>query len=162
MDTGELTFWSVDIDGGKLKFHSITHMSLAPDLNTLCYVSENGRRVLRFDVADQRQLSDFLLLADDDPRGTFGLDHLPDGRLLMATGSGASMFSADGKELKRYDVDERRGWSRLRLARDGASFFLNNFLDGTIEKRDVESGRLLGTHNIGQKHALCGLDECPH
>ncbi len=161
LDTGELVFWPADIDGGKHRFHCITHMSLTPDEQVLCYVSENGRRVLRFNVVTEQQLDDMLVLADDDPRGTFGLDHLPDGRLLMATGIGASLFSADGMEIRRYDVDERRGWSRLKLARDSTSFFLNNFLDGTIEKRSVESGELLATHGIGQKHALCGLDQCP-
>ena len=161
LDTGELHFWSVDNDGGKLRFHCITHMSLTPDENIMCYVSENGRRVLRFDLQREQQLTDLLVLADDDPRGTFGIDHLADGRMLMATGSGASLFAADGSELKRYDIDQRRGWSRLKLARDGTSFFLNNFLDGTIEKRDVESGQLLVTHNTGLRHALCGLDECP-
>ncbi len=161
VETGVLQTWPVAIDGGKLKFHCITHMSLTPDQQVLCYVSENGRRVLRFDVGRQRQLEDFLVLPADDPRGTFGIDHLPDGRMLMATGSGASLFDADGSELHRYDVPKRRGWSRLRLSLDGASFFLNNFLDGTIQRRSLASGELLASHNIGQAHALCGLDECP-
>ena len=159
--SGELTLWPAAVDGGKLGFHCVSHISLDPSQRMLRYVSENGRRVMQFDVVAGRQLDDFLVLDEDDERGTFGLDHLADGRLLMATGNGVSLFSGAGRELHRYDVTDRRGWSRVTVSRDQGSFFLNNFLDGTIEQRNVADGIVLRSHNIGKKNALCGIDQYP-
>jgi hypothetical protein len=151
----------VDIDGGKFRFHGVTHMTLAPDGRTLIYVSETGRRVMRYDLEARRQCSDFLVLAADDPRGTYGLACTPDGRILMATGTGAVMFGADGTVLKTYDIPERRGWSRLQLSQQRGSFWLSNFFEGLLQQRDIESGELLREHDIGRKFSLCGLAEVP-
>lgn len=150
---------AVDIDGGKFRFHAVTHMTLAPDGHTLLYVSETGRRVMRYDLASRRQLDDLLVLAADDPRGTYGLACTPDGRVLMATGSGAAMFAADGSLIRSYDIPERRGWSRLQLSLDPTRFWLSNFFEGVLQQRDVESGELIREHDIGRKYSLCGLAE---
>jgi hypothetical protein len=102
-----------------------------------------------------------LVLAADDPRGTYGLACTPDGRVLMATGSGAAMFAADGSLIRSYDIPERRGWSRLQLSRDPTRFWLSNFFEGILQQRDVESGELIREHDIGRKYSLCGLAEVP-
>ena len=152
---------NVEIDGGKFRFHAVTHMTLAADGQTLIYVSETGRRVMRYDLAARRQLDDLLVLGADDPRGTYGLACTPDGRVLMATGNGAAMFAADGSQLKTYDIPERRGWSRLQLSQDPTRFWLSNFFEGILQQRDVETGALLREHDIGRKFSLCGLVEVP-
>lgn len=152
---------AVDIDGGKFRFHAVTHMTLAPDGQTLLYVSETGRRVMRYDLARRRQLEDFLVFGAEDPRGTYGLGCLPDGRVLMATGMGAAMFAADGSVLKTYDIPERRGWSRLQVSQDAGRFWLSNFFEGILQQRDIETGVLLREHDIGRKYSLCGLAEVP-
>lgn len=151
----------MDIDGGKFRFHAVTHMTLGPDGHTLIYVSETGRRVMRYDLAARRQLEDFLVLDAEDPRGTYGLGCLPDGRVLMATGMGAAMFAADGSLLKTYDIPERRGWSRLQLSQDPGRFWLSNFFEGILQQRDIETGELLREHDIRRKYSLCGLAEVP-
>lgn len=158
---GKLDWHDVAIDGGKLRFHCVTHMSLHPDGDTVFYVSENGRRVLRYSLSQRIQLEDFMRLEADDPRGTFGLDHLPDGRLLLATGTGAELYGENGEQIRTYPIPQRRGWSRLKLAPDAERFFLNNFLDGTIEERRVADGELIRTFDIGSKHSLCGIDQMP-
>lgn len=150
---------AVQIDGGKFRFHAVTHMTLAPDGNTLIYVSETGRRVMRFDLARREQLPDLLRFEDEDPRGTYGLAATPDGRVLMATGMGAAMFSAAGECLKTYDIPERKGWSRLQLSADPTRFWLSNFFEGILQQRDVETGALLREHDIRRRYSLCGLAE---
>jgi len=160
-DAGSALPLAVDIDGGKFRFHAVTHMTLAADGRTLLYVSETGRRVMRYDLAQRQQLPDLLVLAADDPRGTYGLACTPDGRVLMATGSGAAMFAADGSLIRSYDIPERRGWSRLQLSRDPTRFWLSNFFEGILQQRDVESGELIREHDIGRKYSLCGLAEVP-
>jgi hypothetical protein len=160
-DVGTALPLAVDIDGGKFRFHAVTHMALAPDGRTLVYVSETGRRVMRYDLAAQRQLDDLIVLGADDPRGTYGLACTPDGRVLMATGSGAAMFAADGSLIRAYDVPERRGWSRLQLSQDPTRFWLSNFFEGILQQRDVDTGALIREHDIGRKYSLCGLAEVP-
>lgn len=159
--TDELISWAVQFDGGKLAFHRVSFLALDPLGKQLLYTSENGRRVLRFDLLTQQQREDFLVLADTDPRGTFGLDQLPDGRVLMATGIGASLFSDRGGEVLRYPIDERRGWSRVKLSSDNQFFFVNNFLDGIIEYRRIDTGKLVRKHNIEQRNSLCGIVQYP-
>ena len=152
---------AVEIDGGKFRFHAVTHMTLAPDGYTLIYVSETGRRVMRYDLAARRQLADFLLFGAEDPRGTYGLGCLSDGRVLMATGMGAAMFSADGSLLKTYEIPERRGWSRLQVSQDAGRFWLSNFFDGILQQREIETGELIRELDIRRKYSLCGLAEVP-
>lgn len=161
LSESSLDWHDVAIDGGKLRFHCVTHLSLHPDGDTVFYVSENGRRILRYSLGRRRQLEDFLRFDSDDLRGTFGLDHLPDGRLLLATGTGAELYEENGELSQAYPIPERRGWSRLKLAPDTRRFFVNNFLDGTIEERQVEDGTLIRSLNIGSKHSLCGIDQVP-
>lgn len=152
---------AVEIDGGKFRFHAVTHMTLAPDGHTLVYVSETGRRVMRYDLESRRQLDDLLVFAADDSRGTYGLACTPDGRVLMATGTGAAMFGSDGALIRTYDIPERRGWSRLQLSLDPTRFWLSNFFEGILQQRDVETGALIREHDIHRKYSLCGLAEVP-
>ncbi|MGA0018485.1 MAG: hypothetical protein ACO3IL_00665 [Steroidobacteraceae bacterium] len=151
---------AVSIDGGKFRFHGVTHMSLAADGRTLVYVSETGRRVMRFDLQRREQLDDWLCLPDDTTDGTYGLICLPDGRLLMATGMGAAMFDSAGQLIQRYDVPERKGWSRLQASAEPGKFWLSNFFDGILQQRDIETGELIREHDIARKYSLCGLAEC--
>jgi sugar lactone lactonase YvrE len=153
--------FTADIDGGKFGFHCVTHMSLGPDGRTLHYVSENGRRLMRWDIETRQQLPDLLRLDPDDPRGTFGPAVRADGRVWMATGSGAVLIGLDGRIEREISASPLRGWSRLTLALDGASFYLGNFIEGLLEKRDADSGALIMTHDIHRKYSLSGVAEYP-
>ena len=151
----------VEVDGGKFGFHCVTHLALAGDARTLHYVSEGGRRLMRYDLEARRQLPDLLCLAKDDPRGSYGPGVLADGRVLMATGNGALLLDASGRELRSDAPAIARGWSRLTLALDGRSYWLGNFLEGLLEQREVESGALLRSHDIHRRYSLSGLAEVP-
>lgn len=153
--------FAAEVDGGKFGFHCITHMSLGPDGRTLYYVSENGRRLMRWDIETHRQLPDLLRLAADDTRGTFGPAVRADGRVWMATGSGAVLISPDGRIEREIAASRPRGWSRLTLSLDGATFYLGNFIEGLLEKRDADSGELILTYDIHRKYSLSGVVEYP-
>jgi len=148
-----------DFDGGKFGFHRVTHMYVVPDGSRLIYVSENGRRVMQYDLANSKQLPDVLVLPPDDTIGTCGLALHPDGLLMMATGSGAAVFDRQGKVVRRIDVPERKGWSRLQRAKDGQSFYISNFFEGIIQRRDLQSFEVLAQHDIGRKYSLTGIAE---
>ena len=149
------------VDGGRQGFHCITHMALAPDRRTLFYVSEGGRRVMRFDLQTERQLPDFPGFTADEVRGTFGPAVLRDGKVWIATGRGAECFAPDGRLLCSVAPDIERGWSRLTLANDGASYFLGNFLAGILEERSSIDGRLLASLDIKRRYSLSGVVQVP-
>ncbi len=151
----------VEIDGGMRGFHCVTHMAFEQDGRTLRYVSEGGRRVMRYDTAADRQLDDLLRLDVDDPRGTCGIATLADDGLLMATGKGCCRFDSSGQRVLDYDVPAAPGWSRVTLAHDGRHFFLNNFFAGVVEDRRLEDGKVIRSHDISRKYSLCGLVEYP-
>ncbi|MCC5870584.1 MAG: hypothetical protein JJU27_18955 [Gammaproteobacteria bacterium] len=151
----------VEIDGGMRGFHCVTHMAFEQDGRTLRYVSEGGRRVMRYDTTSDRQLEDFLRLDDDDPRGTCGIATLADDGLLMATGKGCCRVEPSGTGLVDYEVPAAPGWSRVTLAADGEHFFLNNFFAGVVEDRRVGDGQVIRRHDIARKYSLCGLVEYP-
>ncbi len=149
------------VDGGRQGFHCITHMALAADRRTLLYVSEGGRRIMRFDLQSEQQLPDFLGFAADDLRGTFGPAVLADGKVWMATGRGAECFGPDGQPICSVAPEIERGWSRLTLANDGASFFLGNFLAGILEQRSSADGQLLTSLDIRRRYSLSGVVQVP-
>jgi sugar lactone lactonase YvrE len=158
---GRLEALAAEVDGGKFGFHCITHVALAADGRTLLYVSEAGRRLMRFDLDERRQLPDLLQFAKDDPRGTYGPAALRDGRVLLATGGGALLLSPDGVPLRSYEFGSARGWSRLTLSLDQRVFHVGNFVEGRLETRDVESGDLRHVLDIERKYCLSGVAEVP-
>lgn len=158
---GEIAALEAEVDGGRFGFHCITHFALAPDGRTLLYVSEAGRRLMRYDLDARRQLPDLLRLDKDDPRGTFGPAVLADGRVLMATGGGAVMLAPDGTVLRSYEFGSARGWSRLTLSLDQRVFHVGNFVEGKLETRDVANGELRHVLDIGRRYCLSGVAEVP-
>lgn len=155
------TFYTIDIDGGRGGKHCVSNLALSPDQQTVFYVSEAGRRVLRYALPEQKQLPDFLVLSPDDPRGTYGLQVLADGRVLMATGIGCCLFDAHGNLAIKYDIPERKGWTRAKLALDGTHFFVGNFLDGLLQKRVIATGAIVQEIDVGRKGSLTSVVEVP-
>jgi sugar lactone lactonase YvrE len=156
---GAVEEFQCDFDGGKFGFHRVTHMYLTPDGRRLIYVSENGRRVMQFDLAAGRQLPDLFVLSPDEAVGTCGLALHPDGHLMMATGSGAAVFDAQGKVVRRIDVPERKGWSRLQRSKDGTTFYISNFFDGIVQRRDLATFAVVAERDIGRRYSLTGIAE---
>ncbi|MCC5870710.1 MAG: SMP-30/gluconolactonase/LRE family protein [Gammaproteobacteria bacterium] len=152
-------FFEVEYDGGRGGKHCVSNLALAPDGTTVYYVSEAGRRVLRYDMNQQQQLPDFLCLDPDEPLGTYGLGVTSDGNILMAAGVGALLFDARGELLYRYDVPAVKGWTRARLAADGKHFFLGNFLDGILQRRRIIDGEITGEMNVGYQGSLTSVVE---
>ncbi|HRE42588.1 MAG TPA: hypothetical protein PKY87_01295 [Terricaulis sp.] len=158
--SGAFEFFDVEIDGGRGGKHFVSNFALAPDGETVFYVSEAGRRVLRYHMGERRQLPDFLFIPEEEG-GTYGLDVAADGRVIMAKGIGAAIYSPEGKLIRTYEVSSDKGWTRTQLRRDESQFFISNFLDGVIEVRDVETGALINRLDIGLKGALTSVAEYP-
>ncbi len=158
-ETEMVNFHDVEIDGGRSGRHCISNLTIGPDDKTIYYVSEAGRRLCRYDTETQQQLSDFITFAKDDAMKTYGMGMLPGGEVLMACSSGAVLFSSEGEILKNYDVPFKKGWTRAKLALDGKHFYLSNFSQGLLQRRDIESGEVVSELNTGLKCSMLSLSE---
>lgn len=157
--TRTFRFHEVEIDGGRGGKHCVSNLALGADDRTVYYVSEAGRRLCRYDTETGRQLADLITFGEADAMRTYGLGLLPDGEVLMATGSGAVLLSPGGTILKRYEVPLDGGWTRAKPALDGKHFYLSNFLHGVLQRRDIASGAVVSELNTGLKCSLLSLTE---
>ncbi len=158
--SGAFEFFDVENDGGRGGKHYVSNFALAPDGETVFYVSEAGRRVLRYHMGERRQLADFLFVPEEEG-GTYGLGVANDGRVLLAQGIGAALYDPDGKLIRRYEVSSEKGWTRAQLRSGERQFFFSNFLDGVLEVRDLETGAIDARLDIGLKGALTSVAEYP-
>lgn len=145
-------------DPGKFGFHGVTSMVLAAD-KTALYISETGRRVMQYDLANDRQLEDLFVLADDEEKSTAGIALTPDGNILMATVYGVSLFSSTGDLLREYDIPKEKGWSAIRISQDGTVFFVANFFTGRLEKRSLETGEIIAATDTSLIYRLASIAE---
>ena len=157
--TGAVRFFEVEIDGGRGGRHCVSNLAVAPDGRTVYYVSEAGRRVCRYDTGTGRQLPDFVTLAGNGSMRTYGLGVLAGGEVLMACSYGAVLFGAGGDILMEYEVPLESGWTRAMPARDGRHFYLSNFSQGLLQRRDIATGEVAGELNTGLRYSMLSLSE---
>lgn len=152
-DTGLSESFDVEIDGGRGGKHYVSSLALGADGKTVFYTSEAGRRVMRYDIEARRQLEDFHRVPEADG-ATYGLDVDPRGRVLLATGVGAALMTPEGALIRRYDAEAPTGWTRAAFCADPRAFFFSNFLEGVLDRRDVETGEILASLSVGLSGSL--------
>jgi len=146
--------------GGMAGFLGLTHFALAHDGRTVYYVSETGPTVSRYDIGDDRQLTD-LYVRQDPPGMVFGLALAPDGDVLLALGSGVRRIDAGGSVVRDYALPAGRGWAIVVTAQDRRSFWAGDFFAGLLVRIAIDSGEVLASVDIGQRFALAGVAEYP-
>lgn len=151
--------FAAEHDPGKFGFHGVTNMVLVAGGNTAIYISETGKRVMQYDLERDCQLEDLFTLAADGDKSTTGLAMTPDGEILLATVTGAALFSPGGELLKDYDIPCERGWSAVRISAGGDSFFIANFFTGRLEKRHLVTGEILTAVDTGLTYRLASIAE---
>lgn len=147
-DTGAAESFDVEIDGGRGGKHYVSNLSLAADGKTVFYTSEAGRRVMRYDIEARRQLEDFHRVPEADG-ASYGVDVDQQGRVLLATGTGVQLMTPEGGLIRRYEASAPTGWTRAAFCVDQSAFFFSNFLDGVLQRRDVETGAVLASLTVG-------------
>jgi hypothetical protein len=152
-----LAHFAVDTDGGHTGWHGLTSLAFQDGGRIALYLSEGGKRVLRYDLEQRQQLED-LLRYPETGRRVYGVGTTADA-ILVAVGDGVLKLSPEGEELAYWPAEPAKGWTRVTPSLDGQTFFLNNFLEGIIERRQLCDGAVLARHDIQRKCALCGVAE---
>lgn len=161
-DGSLIEMFDCETHGGVAHFLGVTHISLVPDGKTLFYISETGNRLMRFDLAEGKQMPDFLVL-DGPPFQSmlFGFRCLADGGVLMARGTEAWRYDDKAELVRRYELPASRGWANISLSADGSQFYAADWYGGAIAKIDLASGEMVGQIETGLEKALAGVIEIP-
>lgn len=144
-------------DGGHSGFHAVS--SVALDGAVAAHLAEGGRHVYRHDLTADRPLEPLLVMPEGEGgRRVYGVAAIAGG-WLVATGGGVLRLDREGEVLADWAAPSPRGWTRVTPAKDGKTFFFNNFLEGLIERRRLSDGTVVAAHDIARKCALCGVAE---
>ena len=148
------------------RFKGVTHSTLHPSERFITYTTELGKRVMRYDVVEGRQMEDLVTYPGKDiSDGLFAIAvrYLADGRLLLTRGQSMEMLDEDGKVMREYALPEY-GWSDISSCRDQRYALLSNIFTGIMLKIDLETGEFVGRIDTGQSkplRALAGVAEYP-
>ena len=152
---------ATDTHGGMGGFLGVTHSTLAPDGRTLVYASETGKRIMRFDLKESRQLPDVLTLPEEDRRAMcFAVGYTKDGALLHLRGSAVEFLSESGERVSELPLP-RFGWATMCVSADGQHVLAGNFFTGECARVNLETGAITASANVGVERSLAGVTEFP-
>lgn len=147
-------------------FKGVTHSTLHPGGDYITYATETGKRIMRYDVVNDRQLPDFLTYPGEDIFDrvwAVAVKYLPDGRLLVTRGEYMELLDAQAKVIRTYPL-ESYGWSDIDVSHDGEHCLVSNIWDGRVVKLHIESGDLIGEIDTGfsaPERCVAGVAEFP-
>ena len=147
-------------------FKGVTHSSLHPSGKFITYATETGKRLMRYDVVNDRQMPDLVTYPGEDPFDrvwVIAVKYLPDGRLLVTRGDFMELLDEKGGVLKTYPL-ETYGWTDIEICADGAHCLVSSIWEGTVVRVNVETGEIVGSLDTGMKapkRCLAGIAEFP-
>lgn len=145
-------------------FKGVTHSSLHPSERFITYATETGKRLMQYDIIDDKQMPDLVTYPGDqvfDRIWVIAVKHLPDGRLLITRGDSMELLDERGEVLRTYPL-ETYGWSDIEISGNGEHCLVSNIWEGTLVKVNVESGEIVGEIDTGMKapnRCLAGMAE---
>lgn len=153
-----------DLSPSMTGFHGVTHTAIHPDGHTYTYMTDLGMRVMRYDVAADRQLDDLVTYPGGDEyvrKWTTGVDYLDDGTLLLLRGSFIDFIGQDGNSQRTIELDAY-GYAMITISSDQRHVFVTNIFTGVMSKVELDSGRIAGQVDTGvaaPQRSLAGVAE---
>ena len=144
--------------GGLGGFLGVTMSALSPDGATLVYCSETGPRLMRYDLKNDRQLSDLQCFAEGEREMFFSMDYGPQGRLYVSRGSRIDVVDLRGRTTCCYPL-QGEGWATLEASADGRHLYIGNFFTGRLVKLSLECGEEVARADTGVPRSLAGIAE---
>lgn len=151
--------YATQTQGGMGGFLGVTNSALAPDGRTLVYCSETGPRLMRYDLAHDRQLPDlqsFQPPFQGPPEMFFGMAYGPDGTLYVLRGARIDLVDEAGATLRSIAL-EGFGWATIAVTPDGRFAYVGSFFTGVVAKVALGAGTVVRTASTGQARALAGI-----
>ncbi|MDX2221699.1 MAG: hypothetical protein SFV21_03055, partial [Rhodospirillaceae bacterium] len=95
----------------------VTSCLLHPSEQYIVYTTETSKRIMRYDVVNNRQMSDLMTLPADQPEYVFCLGKCADGTILATRGAKWELIDENGNVLARHPL-EGRGWATIKESND--------------------------------------------
>ncbi|MFL2771163.1 MAG: hypothetical protein ACJZ9F_09145 [Rhodospirillaceae bacterium] len=138
----------------------VTSCTIHPSGEYVAYTTETSKRIMRYDVINNRQMDDLVQLPEDQPEYVFCLDYAVDGMLLATRGSKIEVVDEEGMVARTYPL-EGRGWATIKESNDLKHIIVTSFFNGTLIKLDKESGEIVGNCQVDAERSLAGVAEFP-
>jgi sugar lactone lactonase YvrE len=146
-----------EVHGGIRGFIGLSHAELMPDGHTLVYISETGPRVMRYDLADDRQLPDLHRYEEDGRPKCFDMAIDGDGNVVICMGTRIDIIDGSGKVIESVSLPgDVRGWSVICADRDPRYMYVANWFTGGLIKLELSTGEVLAETQIEPK-CVAGL-----
>jgi hypothetical protein len=143
-------------------FLAITSTVLSDEGKRMIYVSENGNRIMQYDLVNDKQLPDLAVLGPDSGVPMLlVMTALADGRLLISTNLGFIVMDPDSGEILDNRALGGMGWAALAPAIDEGNVIVGNFFTGDIVSYNLAKSEIVARANIGQKNSLSGVVQFP-
>jgi len=145
------------------KFLGVTCTVLSPDESRLIYVTETGNLVMQYDLVNNKQLDDLLVLEGDDmmKNMVFWLAYTPDQRLLVCRGDHVQVMDDRTGEFKeRFELGPF-GFAAIAASPDNRHLYGSSFFTGEVVKIDMETGETVARANVGVERSTAGIAEYP-
>ena len=146
-------------------FKGITHSTMHPSERFITYTTEIGKKIMRYDIKQSKQMDDLLVLPGDltDQNVAIAVNYLNDGRLLHSRGDRIEILDEDGEIIQTIDLKDH-GWgiAQVTPSHDQEHFFTANIFTGVAMKIRISDGEILGSIETGYKapkRSLAGIAE---
>ena len=146
-------------------FKGITHSTMHPSEAFVTYTTEIGKKIMRYDIQQSKQMDDLLVLPGDltDQNVAIAVNYLNDGRLLHSRGDRIEILNEDGAIIQTIGLEEH-GWgiAQVSPSYDQEHFFTANIFTGVAMKIRISDGEILGSIDTGYrapKRSLAGIAE---
>jgi len=146
-------------------FKGITHSTMHPSEAFITYTTEIGKKIMRYDIQQSKQMDDLLVLPGDltDQNVAIAVNYLNDGRLLHSRGDRIEILNETGAIIQTIDLKDH-GWgiAQVSPSYDQEHFFTANIFTGVAMKIRISDGEILGSIDTGYrapKRSLAGIAE---
>lgn len=136
------------------RFKGVTHSTMHPSGEFITYTTETARRLMRYDIRNDRQMPDLAAYADADPmdrtdkRWFIAPAYLADGRLLCTDATGLAIYDEEGKMLRHIDLPGY-GWAQVAPDVDERYALAANVWTGVAARIDLEEEKVLQQLDTG-------------
>jgi sugar lactone lactonase YvrE len=136
----------------------VTSCVLHPSEQYVIYTTETSKRIMRYDVVNDRQMPDLMTLPQEAREFVFCLGLCVDGTLLATRGAKWEHIDEAGKVIRSYPL-EGPGWAIIKESLDRRHVFVNSFFTGQCIKVEKETGKTVGTCTVPAQRSLAGFAE---
>jgi len=147
------------------QFKGVTHSTMHPSEKFITYTTEIGKKVMRYDIVNDKQMEDLVVLPGDltDRVVAIAVNYLPDGNLLHSRGDYFEILDEQGNVIKTINLPEH-GWgiAQITPAADGEHVLTANIFSGIMLKVRLDDGEVVGSIDTGfkvPKRSLGGVAE---